>query len=146
MFKSRVRLLAMTESDYSSLRQVPIFAGLSEESLSRLDSVCGEFEAPAGQVLAEVGHAGTGCFIIEQGTVRVELPGGVTVELGPGEFFGELAVLTDSPRIGRVVATSPLKGAAIRRNDLMDLLHQEPSMAVAMLQRVARRLVEAESG
>ena len=93
-----------------------------------------------------MGHAGTGCFIIEQGTVRVELPGGVTVELGPGEFFGELAVLTDSPRIGRVVATSPLKGAAIRRNDLMDLLHQEPSMAVAMLQQVARRLVEAESG
>ena len=140
-----VTLSGVTGTDYSSLRLVPLFDGLSEESLSRLSAVSTEFEASAGQVLAEVGHAGTGCFIIEQGTVRVELPGGVNVELGHGEFFGELAVLTDSPRIGRVVATSPLKGAAIRRNDLMDLLHQEPSMAVAMLQQVARRLVAAES-
>lgn len=113
--------------------------------MSHLTSVCSEFEVSAGHILAEVGHAGTGCFIIEEGTVRVELPRGVTVELGPGDFFGELSLLTDTPRIGRVVATSPLKAAAIRRNDLLDLLHREPSIAIAMLQQLARRLVEAES-
>jgi len=136
----------MSSPSHGSLRRVPIFAGLGEESLSHVATLFAEFEAPAGQVLAEVGQAGTGCFIIEEGSVRVDLRGTDTVELGPGDFFGELSVLTDTPRVARVVTTSPIRAAAIRRNDLMDLLHREPSIAVAMLQEVARRLVEAESG
>lgn len=141
----RITLPVMFEPSQRSLRLVPIFAGLDEESLSRLGTLLTEFEAPAGQVLAEVGQAGMGCFIIEEGSVRVDLPGGNSVELGPGDFFGELSVLTDRPRVGRVVATSDVRAMAIRRNDLMVLLHREPSIAVAMLQGVALRLVEAES-
>lgn len=135
----------MYQPSLESLRQVPLFAGLSEESLDRVAGLSSEFEAPAGQVLAEVGHAGTGCFFIEEGSVRVDLPEDEHVMLGPGDFFGELAVLTDHRRVGRVITTTPIKAAAIRRNALMDLLHKEPSIAVAMLQEVARRLVEAES-
>jgi CRP-like cAMP-binding protein len=135
----------MYTPSHDSLREVPLFASLNEESLDHVARLFSEFEAPAGQVLAEVGHAGTGCFFIEEGTVRVDLPDGEHVMLGPGDFFGELAILTDARRVGRVVTTTPIKAAAIRRNDLMDLLHQEPSIAVAMLQEVARRLVDAES-
>ena len=72
----------MSSPSHGSLRRVPIFAGLGEDSLSHVATLFAEFEAPAG----------TGCFIIEEGSVRVDLRGTDTVELGPGDFFGELSV------------------------------------------------------
>ncbi len=101
-----------------------------------------EFEAAAGHVLMERGQAGTGVFIIEDGSVRVEMPDDDDdVILGPGEFVGELSVLADTPRTARVMVDSDMTGLAIRRQDLDDLLLEEPTIAVAMLRALARRCV-----
>ena len=80
--------------------------------------------------------------MIETGTVRIEPPGDEPIERGPGDFFGELAVLTDSPRTARVLAASDVRGLVIRRTDIAALLNREPTIAVAMLREVARRLVD----
>lgn len=132
----------MADNAVERLGGIPIFAGLDREGLERVAAIATEFEVPKGQVLIEQGQAGTGLFIIEEGTARVELAGGGSIEHGPGSFFGELAVLADSPRSARVMVASDMRGLAIRRNDLMGLLESNPSMAVAMLREVARRLVE----
>ena len=130
----------MGDVDVATLRAIPLFAGIDDDGLEVIAQVATEFTAPAGHVLAEVGQPGTGLFIIEEGTVEVDLPDGGTVELGPGEFVGEVALLTDSPRNARVRARSDVRCLAIERRTFDLLLDAQPSMAVAMLPVVARRL------
>jgi CRP-like cAMP-binding protein len=80
--------------------------------------------------------------VIEEGSVRVELPSGDIVERSEGDFFGELSLLSSSPRTARVVASTDVRCLAIRRDDLESLLHDEPSIAIAMLAELANRLAE----
>lgn len=124
------------------LRAIPIFAGLDEDALRRVADLCTEVEAHAGQVLTRANDPGTGMFVVEEGTVAVELRSR-TLELGPGQFFGELSLLVaDSTRIARVRATAPARLLAIARNDFAALLEREPRLAVAMLAVLAQRLVD----
>ncbi|HEX2153946.1 MAG TPA: Crp/Fnr family transcriptional regulator [Acidimicrobiia bacterium] len=129
----------MTTPDVDRLRRVPLFADLDGAALQRVAELATEFEAPSGHVLMERGQAGTGVFIIEEGSVRVELPHDDDVTLGPGEFVGELSVLADTPRSARVCVHEDLRALAIRRGDLDALLEREPPIALAMLRGVARR-------
>jgi CRP-like cAMP-binding protein len=128
--------------DLEDIRSVPIFAALADAELAHIASIATEFEAPMGQVLVEHGQPGTGVFIIKEGEVRVDLPDGGHIALGPGAFFGELAVLAEVPRTARVSAVTDLRCLAIARNDLLELLDREPSVAVSMLHEIARRLAE----
>ena len=130
----------MSDATISRLRQVPLFSELGDDDLAAIADLTTEFEAPAGQVLVEHGQAGMGLFVIESGEVRVDRPHGEDIDLGPGDFFGELAVLADVTRTARVTTVTPLRALAISRNDLMDLLGRQASVAVAMLREVARRL------
>ena len=135
----------MSEGAAEGLRRVPLFAELDDDELERVAAVASEFEVPAGHVLIEHGQPGSGMFCITDGSVTVELPGGA-VELGPGEFVGELALLADGiTRIARVRATTPVKGLALGRAAFAELLEREPHVAVCMLPVLARRLAEAES-
>jgi CRP/FNR family cyclic AMP-dependent transcriptional regulator len=126
------------------LRRVHLFAGLNASALERLASIATEFTAPEGQVLIETGQPGTGVFIIEEGSVRVDLPDGGSRTRGPGSFIGELAVLADTPRAARVVVAEPLTALAIRRGDMLELLDAEPVIALEMLHELARRLTEGD--
>jgi CRP-like cAMP-binding protein len=122
------------------LRSIPIFAGLDEASLQHILECVNEFEVKPGHVLVQPNHAGEGLFLIEEGTVLVEVPG-KRIELGPGEFFGEIALLTEEAvRRGRVSAHTDLRCLALRRDDFDDLLEQHPKVALSMLRALARRL------
>jgi len=133
----------MSVNQLDSLRRVPIFSSLDDRALEQIAAVATEFEAQAGQILIEIGQPGSGLFVIEEGTVRVELPGGDRIERGPGQFFGELSVLSDTPRTARVAAATDLRGLAIRRGDMNSLLDRQPAIAVAMLHEMAQRLANA---
>ena len=133
----------MTTPGIDKLRQVHLFSALDDTTLERIGAFATEFTAPEGQVLIETGQPGTGVFIIEEGSVRVDLPDGGSRVRGPGSFFGELAVLADRPRAARVIVTEPLTALAIRRTDLLGLLEEEPSIAIEMLHELARRLAES---
>ena len=119
-------------------------APMDDSALQLCAELATEFEVQAGHVLAEHGQPGSGMFLITEGTVVVQLPTG-PVELGPGEFFGELALLADVGRIARVRASTPVKGLAIGRKEFSELLDREPRVAVAMLPVLAQRLAEAET-
>jgi voltage-gated potassium channel len=127
------------------LRSVPLFAGLSEASLERILDHATEFEAAPGHVLVQPNQPGSGLFVIEEGTVTVELRD-KKLELGEGEFFGELALLDDSVvHTGRVCAASPLKGLAINRDDFAELLETEPTIGQSMLRVLAKRLAQTST-
>ena len=122
------------------LRQLPIFAGLGEDVLERIVSASSDLECPAEQVLVRADDPGAGMFVLEEGTVVVEAPGR-TIELGRGEFFGELSLLVpESTRAARVRAKTPVRCIAIDRRAFEELLEDEPRLAVAMLPVIARRL------
>jgi CRP-like cAMP-binding protein len=126
--------------DIDRLREIPLFADLHDHTLKRIADLSSEFEEPAGWVLVEVGQPGSGMFVLEEGTVEVQTPDGRAWELGAGEFFGELALLTDQPRNARIRAKTPVRCLAISRTDFQKLLREEPEIAVAMLPRLAQRV------
>lgn len=131
----------LTESGrIDQLRSVPLFAGVSDAGLERVLAAVSEHEVPAGHVLIQPDQAGTGLFVIEDGTVAVERPND-TVELGTGEFLGELALLFDGAVHSlRVRAVTPVRFLALARDDFTALLESEPQVALAMLRVLARRL------
>jgi CRP-like cAMP-binding protein len=122
------------------LRDVPIFAGLDDDVLERILGMTTEVEVPAGQMLARADDPGAGMFVIEEGRVVVEARHR-TIELGPGEFFGELSLLVpESKRVARVRAKTPTRCLALSRLEFEQLLEDEPRIALAMLPVIARRL------
>jgi CRP/FNR family transcriptional regulator, cyclic AMP receptor protein len=124
----------------AELREVPLFAELEQEALERILAASSELECPAGQVLMRAGDRGVGMFVVEEGTVVVEAPGH-TIDLGRGEFVGELSLLVpESTRVARVRAKTPVRCLALNRATLEDLLESEPRFAVTMLRLVAQRL------
>ncbi len=127
--------------DIEKLRSIPLFADLSDHALERIAELVTEFEAPAGYVLVEVGSArDRACSYSRREPSRSQTSDGRTWELGPGEFFGELALLTDHPRNARVRAKTPVRCLAISRMDFSKLLSEEPEIAVAMLPKLASRV------
>jgi CRP-like cAMP-binding protein len=130
----------------SKLRSIPIFADLDDDALVRVSAVVTEFEAPAGHVLTQPGQEGSGMFILEEGFVTVELSRSGSVTLGPGEFFGELAILAPGiARTARVQASTPVRCLAVARRDFAAILEAEPDIAVAMLPVLAQRIASLET-
>jgi voltage-gated potassium channel len=125
------------------LRAIPLLSAASDAGLERVASAAGELDCPAGQIVAMEGDPGSGMFVILDGTALVEWRGGA-VELGPGTFFGELTLLAPGgTRIARVRAATHMRCLAIPRDDAVELIESEPSVALAMLREVARRFASA---
>lgn len=126
------------------LREIPLFAELSGDALVLVAGLATELEVPAGTVLGRADDPGSGMFVVEEGTVAVDVRGGETIELGPGEFVGELSLLVpDAHRVGRIRAATDVRCLAISRDDFGALIEAEPKLAVAMLPVLARRLFVA---
>jgi CRP-like cAMP-binding protein len=131
--------------DVEELRGLPPLVGMTEQGLERVAACAAELSREAGQVLALPDDPGSGMYIICEGAVAVELRTG-TLELGPGDFFGELALLVDDgTRVARVRATSAIRCISIPRDDFLALVETEPAFALHILRELARRLVEARA-
>jgi CRP-like cAMP-binding protein len=131
----------MSGDAIDKLRAIPIFSQLDDQALTEVASIAGRIDVAKGSVLIERGQPGSGMFVILEGTVGVELRQR-TVELGPGEFIGELSLLTDdAQRSARVRATTDVTCLTIGRSEFASLLGQHPRIAVPMLSELARRLL-----
>lgn len=125
-----------------ALRRVPLFAGLPEGDLDHLAEAVNEVEVPAGQLLVQPGTAGTGMFFIAEGTAVVETKR-EAIELGPGQFFGELALISsDATRTARVRAKTPLRCLALDRASFRSLVSEHPDVAASLLEVALGRLAE----
>ena len=108
---------------------MPLFADLDDAQLEKLAAATSEFEAPAGQALIERGRPGSGMFVLEEGHAIVEAPEGHR-ELGPGDVFGERALLGDEiERTARVRAQTGVRCLAIGRVELEQLLAEDARLA-----------------
>jgi CRP-like cAMP-binding protein len=126
------------------LAEVPLFRNLSRRHLKRVASLVRRRRYGPGTSIVRAGDAGTAFFVLVDGTARVVPPKGRSRRLGSGDFFGEMALLDDSPRSADVVADSEVLVMTISRSAFGKLLKSEPALAHELLRTLAARLRAAE--
>lgn len=124
------------------LASISLFAGTGGRELERIARLCTEVEVPAGRVLCREGEHGHEFFVIESGTVAVTVGGTKVATLGPGDFFGELALLDAGPRSATVTAETDVMVLVVSQQEFIGLLEEEPMVAVRMLPAIGARLRE----
>ena len=122
------------------LDRVDLFAGLGGVSLEAIAEHAVEVEFATGRPIVRQGEVGTGFFLIVSGRARVVRDGEEIARLGPGDFFGELSLLDQQPRIATVTALGSTTCLAIASWDFERLLDEQPRLAVGILKAVVRRL------
>jgi CRP-like cAMP-binding protein len=131
----------VSEDRVTALRRSAVFAGLDDSFLERLAGSMAEVSFAAGRVLVEPRAAGSGMFVIDEGTVVVQPRDAEAVELGPGAIIGELALLTrDGTRTARVQAKTDVRCLSLDRATLQQAFEDEPKLAIALLQSAVERL------
>jgi CRP-like cAMP-binding protein len=126
------------------LEGVPLLQGCTRRQLRSIARICETFDVPAGTVLTRTGEPGNEFFMIVDGGVRVEVSPQRQVQLGPGEYFGEMSLLDGEPRSATVVAESSVRLLVIRRQSFHALLDKSPGIARGILVTLCRRVREAE--
>lgn len=131
-----------TEEVTSALARLPLFEGISAESMARLAAVTGELDFEPGQFIVLQGQVGTGLYVILEGSARVVRGSDELAQLGPNDFFGELSVIDQKPRNASVQAVGPTRCLALASWDLLDLLESDPKLALNMIKGLATRVRE----
>jgi CRP-like cAMP-binding protein len=126
------------------IRQVPLFSELDKRELQGLSSSMKERTFKAGDTIANEGQTGIGFFIIEDGEASVSVGGQERASLGPGDHFGEVALIDDGARTATVTAKSDLRTYGITSWEFRPLVEQNASLAWKLLQQMAKRLRDAE--
>ena len=96
--------MTTTKDTVSQLAKVPLFSDCSQRDLQTIARVVREIPHEAGTVIAREGEPGVGLFVILDGTADVSIGGRKKATLGPGDFFGEIALLDGGPRTATVTA------------------------------------------
>jgi len=129
-----------TQDKAQVLAGVPLFAGISAESMERLAAVTGEQDFSQGQFIVRQGQVGTGLYVILSGSVKVLRGGDELTRLGKGEFFGELSVIDQKPRNASIEAAEPTEVLALASWDLLALLETDPQLALNMIKGLVARV------
>jgi CRP/FNR family cyclic AMP-dependent transcriptional regulator len=126
------------------LSQVQLFAACSKRDLSRIAFLTEEIEVPAGRVLTRQGDPGREAFVISEGQAKATIRGKGSAKLGPGECFGEMALLHSAPRSATVTAESDMRLLVLGSREFSTLIDDVPVIGRRVLAAVAQRLREAE--
>ncbi len=127
------------------LPRIPLFHGLGPAAFAELVELIAVQEYPAGTVVIEVGAPGNACYVIARGTVAISRPRQqteVVSHLRSGAFFGEMALLTDSPRMARATCETPTLLLELPRSRLGRLAEKVPELATELASYTRDRLLD----
>jgi CRP/FNR family transcriptional regulator len=124
------------------LKQVPLFQGLSRDHIETVARSFKDRTFRAGSTVTTEGQGGVGFFVIEDGTATVTVGGEERRHLGAGDYFGELALIDDSPRSATIVADSDLRCWGLTSWEFRPLVESNAPIAWSMLQTMAKQLRE----
>ena len=122
------------------LRRIPLFAECTKAELIEVAISADEREAATAQDLTQQGQRGQEFFILVEGSVTVRRSGRKLADLGPGDWFGEIAILTYKRRTATVTATSPVRLLVISDRAFRRVVETSPRIALKVLRNVAERL------
>jgi CRP/FNR family transcriptional regulator, cyclic AMP receptor protein len=120
------------------IQRVPIFQGLERRDLERIAASMKQRTFHVGDKVTAEGQGGVGFFVIEDGAAKVTVGGEDRRTLGPGDYFGEVALLTDSPRTATITAETELRCYGMTSWDFKPLVESHSSIAWHLLQAMAK--------
>jgi CRP/FNR family cyclic AMP-dependent transcriptional regulator len=126
------------------LAEVPLFSACTRKDLEKIARASDEVEVSAGRKLVEEGHLGHEFFLILEGKATVSRGGTAVAEVGPGQYFGELALLDKGPRTATVVADSDMRLLVLGQREFLGVLDDVPGLSYKILRIMAHRLREAD--
>jgi CRP/FNR family transcriptional regulator len=127
------------------LRRVSLFAKLSDKDLKRLAKNMNERSFPAGHEITAEGGEGVGFFLIEEGEVSISRGGEHVRKLGPGDYFGEMALIDQRPRSATVVADTDVRCQGLTVFSFRPFVEGHGEVAWPLMEALVTRLREAES-
>jgi CRP-like cAMP-binding protein len=125
--------------DPSRLKSIPLFAELSDHDRAQVARWADELDVPEGKHLVDQGRFAHEFFVIEEGTADVRKGDERLTELGPGDFFGEIALIDRDRRTASVIATSPMRTIVMFGRDFRQMEDQMPSVAARIRQAIEER-------
>lgn len=139
IFKSRTKEDAAV---LNILRKIPVFDDLNRRELAAIERILHRREYSPDEIIFREGDPGAGMYIIETGRVDIvrEPDKHILAELNDGEFFGELALLDDSPRTATALVKMPCKMLCFLQPDMLDLIERNPRLGTKILLLLARTI------
>ena len=134
----------MADELVESLKRVPIFAGVRDKELGRLVKAMRDSRFNEGEVITTERRSGVGFFLIEDGNATVSLRGEIVRTLGPGDHFGEIALIDEGPRSATVTASTDLRCRGLAAWEFKSFVQEHPEVAWPLLETLASRLRDAE--
>lgn len=127
------------------IRNLPLFSGCSKQELEFIDHLADEVHVPAGRTVITQGDLGQEFALIVVGTAQIVKDGKTVATIGPGDYFGEVALLDTVTRTASVVAETDLTLEVLDRRGFNTLLDEHPRLARSFLKGVAHRLSDLET-
>ena len=139
-----------SDSYIAILGRVPLFVDLSKRELQQLSAACREREYAAGDVLVRQGEPAAGLYVVISGKAQItqhhdNATSEAITTAGPGDVFGEIALLDDQPRSATVTALEPTKALVLPVFDFRAVLHEDGDICIRLLAVMSRRLRRAEA-
>jgi CRP/FNR family transcriptional regulator, cyclic AMP receptor protein len=122
------------------IKSVPLFTHCSRGELTEIAGIADEIDLAEGKELMTQGDRGREFFVLLEGTADVTQDGERINELGPGDFFGEIALVSQAPRTATVTTTSPVRTLVITDRSFRALIEHQPEIKEKVLEALADRL------
>jgi len=135
----------VSEAPVELLQRVPLFADFERGELERLARSFKQRTFDSGSTVADEGRTGAGFFVIESGEASVSVHGAERAKLGPGDYFGEIALIDDGARSATVTADSELRCYGLTSWEFRPLVEGNASIAWKLLETMAKRLRAAQN-
>jgi len=131
---------AVARASSDVLKKVPLFAGLDDRELEQIAASMKERRFSAGDTVTEEGAGGAGFFVVEEGSADVTVDGQARGSIGPGDYFGEIALLTGSDRTATIMAASDMVCWGMTAWDFRPLVESNSTIAWKLLTAMAEKL------
>jgi len=131
---------AVADATVEMLKNVPLFSGLGGRELDEIAATMRERQVAAGGVVLEQGAGGAGFFVVAEGEAEVTVDGNPVRTIGPGDYFGEIALLTGSDRTATVTALTDMRCYGMTSWDFKPLVESNSAIAWKLLTAMAQKL------
>jgi|SRR5215211_2479405 len=122
------------------LKRVPLFSGLSKKGLGEIAKIADEIDLEPGRELIREDEPGRQFFILLEGEAEVRRKGRKINTMGPGDFFGEISLVTERPTTATVKLTEPTTALVVSRPAFRRMLLAEPAVQLQVLEALAERV------